>query len=250
MKTKTDKLIRTLVADPAWPFNDKLPGPARGAAKNYEVSTVDEIRRFLEDPANAFEKDLSSSCNPIWHMLADDCRLFLWRVSAMQAEALSVMKAWGFGEPKSEVVWRKLTKTGKAHFGMGRTVRLGHEVCLIGARGRPEVLSRSVRSVFDTEELDELDEKGIEPLLVEAPWAGHSVKPDVFFELVEELSPGPYLELFARKVRPGWLQGGRELGVVIPDKRLIRRHRNADGIWVETFLDAGGTVFEQKGVTA
>ena len=38
----------------------------------------------------------------------------------------------------------------------------------------------------------------------------HSRKPDEFYDLIEECSPGPYLELLARHPRPGWSQWGNE----------------------------------------
>lgn len=68
---------RCVVADPPWPFDDKLPGKGRGAAKHYAMMTLKEIREFALPP------------------IADDAYLFLWRVAAMQEEALSVMHAWG-----------------------------------------------------------------------------------------------------------------------------------------------------------
>lgn len=40
---------------------------------------------------------------------------------------------------------------------------------------------------------------------------GHSGKPDAFLDLVESMSPGPYLELFARRERPGWTAWGNEM---------------------------------------
>lgn len=165
---------QTICVDPPWKFGDKLPGAGRGAAKNYACMTAPEIVA-MELPD-----------------LAPDCRLFLWRVASMQREAIEVMEGWGF-TLKTELVWNKLTVTGKPWFGMGRTVRASHETCLIGVRGKPEVLSRSVRSVFS------------------APYTRHSGKPDAFYELVEELSPGPYVELFARRQRPGWTCLGNEM---------------------------------------
>ena len=39
----------------------------------------------------------------------------------------------------------------------------------------------------------------------------HSVKPDFFYDLIEEQSPGPYLELFARRPRAGWDQWGNQI---------------------------------------
>ena len=38
--------------------------------------------------------------------------------------------------------------------------------------------------------------------------AEHSRKPDEFYSLVEAVSPGPYLELFARRPRVGWTVWG------------------------------------------
>ena len=171
---------RSVAADPGWQFGDSLPGPSRGAAKNYRTMSLAEICAFkLPD-------------------LEDDCRLFLWRVASMQEEALAVMRAWGF-TLKAEMVWVKETVHGRPHFGMGRTVRNAHEVCLIGVRGKPEVLSHSVRSVFS------------------APVERHSEKPDRFFKLVGELSPRPYVELFARRRRVGWDAFGDELETGAPN---------------------------------
>lgn len=38
----------------------------------------------------------------------------------------------------------------------------------------------------------------------------HSAKPDAFIDLVEQVSPGPYLELFSRRARFGWDYWGDE----------------------------------------
>jgi N6-adenosine-specific RNA methylase IME4 len=166
----------TIIADPPWRFGDALPGRSRGAAKNYKTMSVDEIKRYLETVSID---------------IAPDARLFLWRVASMQREALDVLDAWGF-TLKTEIVWCK-TRNGKWHFGMGRTVRGAHEVSLIAVRGNPPVLSHSVRSTFTGE--------------VRA----HSQKPEEFYGIVEALSPGPYLELFARQRRCGWASIGDEL---------------------------------------
>jgi N6-adenosine-specific RNA methylase IME4 len=175
------KPYSVLTADPPWPFDDKLPGPKRGAEKHYGVLSIDDIKRFPLPP------------------LRDDAVLLLWRVASMQQEALDVMKAWGFAL-KSEIVWIKLTKHGKRHFGMGHYVRAGHEVALIGVRGHPKVTDHSIRSVFEAPM--PLDENGR---------PRHSAKPEEFYDLVEKLHGGPYAELFARRHRPGWACFGNQL---------------------------------------
>lgn len=165
---------RVLAADPPWKFGDQLPGPGRGADKHYPTMTVEEIKAF-----------------PLPVMQAD-ALLFLWRVSAMVEEAYAVVRAWGF-VPKSEIVWVKRTESGKRHFGMGHYVRAEHESCIIATRGSAKVEDRGVRSTF------------------EAPIGRHSAKPDRFYEIVQQLSFGPHVELFARTTRPGWRQYGHEM---------------------------------------
>lgn len=159
--------FRVLCADPPWSFGDKLPGKSRGAEKNYGVMTVDDICAFELPP------------------LEPDAYLFMWRVSSQVEEAYRVVRAWGF-VPKSEIVWRKMTANGKPWFGMGRHVRAAHETAVVAVRGRPQRLSASERSVF------------------EAVAGRHSEKPEAFYDIVERLAPGPYVELFARRQRPGW----------------------------------------------
>lgn len=45
------------------------------------------------------------------------------------------------------------------------------------------------------------------------PRGEHSAKPEAFLDLVEQVSPGPYLELFARRARFGWdYWGDQSLG--------------------------------------
>lgn len=43
------------------------------------------------------------------------------------------------------------------------------------------------------------------------PRGKHSEKPEAFFDVVEQVSPGPYLELFARRRRLGWSAWGNEV---------------------------------------
>lgn len=170
---------RLVVADPPWPLKDKLPGKSRGAARNYDLLDVEQIKAYPLPP------------------IAADAMLLLWRVASMPEEALAVCRAWGFA-PKSEIVWVKTTEgegKSKLAFGMGRYVRASHETCIVATRGRasPLVRDHGVRSVFF------------------APRAAHSEKPAAFFALAERLFPGPSVELFARGApRPGWEQYGRE----------------------------------------
>jgi len=167
--------FKVIAADPPWRFGDSLPGKTRGAARQYPCMDWRDIARFPLPP------------------LADDCALFMWRVSSMQREALAVIDAWGF-EFKTEIVWQKLTLRGKAHFGMGRITRATHETCFVAVRGRPKVRSRSVRDSFS------------------AAIGKHSEKPESFYtDIVQRLYDGPSVELFARRKRAGWTCLGNEV---------------------------------------
>jgi N6-adenosine-specific RNA methylase IME4 len=170
------KRYRVLVADPAWPFKDKLPGKGRGAEKHYNVMSIDAICAF-ELPKLHF-----------------DCWLFLWRPATHQQEALNVARAWGFRSAPGELIWRKMTKDGtRVRIGMGRGFRNAHETCLVFKRGRPDRLSLSLPSIFD------------------APRGEHSAKPERFYEIVDEFAPGPVVELFARRQWRDWTCLGNEM---------------------------------------
>lgn len=166
---------RVITADPPWQFDDRLPGKGRGAERHYETLNVEQIKAFAIPETEP------------------DAVLFLWRVAAMQKEAVAVMAAWGF-TLKTEMIWLKRTRHGRRWFGMGRIVRAEHEVVLIGTRGRPDILTRSVRSTFA------------------ARVGRHSEKPERFYRLVAQMYAGPYCELFARRRRDGWDSFGDQLG--------------------------------------
>ncbi len=180
-------MFNVVVADCPWQFGDKLPG-IRGAESHYScMSTVDLMELQLPP-------------------IADDAILFQWYVASMLEDAIAVTNAWGF-TIKTQMIWVK-TKNGVVDdtveetdlaFGMGRSVRAAHEGCLIATRGKYTKLitSKSVRSVFF------------------APRGEHSEKPDKFFELVETMTSGERLELFARKVRFGWTTLGNEIGYTL-----------------------------------
>ena len=169
------KPFKTITADPPWRMKDPLPGPKRGASKFYPTMTIGELCVMPLPP------------------IADDAHLFLWRLASMQEEALELVRAWGFA-PKAEVVWVKKTVNDKRWFGMGRQVRMEHEVCLIATRGRPKVKSHSIRSVL------------------EARAGAHSEKPEQFYaDIVQKLCYGPYCEIFGRRSRKNWTIIGNEV---------------------------------------
>lgn len=179
--------FKVCLLDSPWKMADKLPGPGRGAEKHYECMKTEDL------------------CKIQMPDMAADSLMFMWRVAAMQEDALTVMHMLGY-TPKSEIVWVKTPLAAPESatdltMGMGRYVRHSHEVCLIGSKGRGASLvkNHALRSVFF------------------APRTKHSRKPDEFYDIVEALvgGEGPFIELFARHKRAGWVQWGDAVGVHI-----------------------------------
>ncbi len=151
--------------------------------------------------------------------MAADSILFMWRVSSQVEAAYEAVRAWSY-VPKSEIVWRKLTKHGKRWIGMGRTIRAEHETCIIAVRGRSSGLirDRSIRSVLDAQvpTYQHDHPKVIGGEATEGTYI-HSAKPQEFTALVERMCRGPYVELFARPLTLNWSRKGwRCFGLEIP----------------------------------
>jgi N6-adenosine-specific RNA methylase IME4 len=64
----------------------------------------------------------------------------------------------------------------------------------------------------------------------------HSRKPSAFFESVEALVEGPYLELFSREPRPGWAAWGNDTSRFGNDQRI--NDKTEAGLCVPDLLGA------------
>ena len=123
---------------------------------------------------------------PISQLALDNAHLHLWVPNALLPEAILVIESWGFVY-KTCFVWTK------PQFGMGNYWRNSHELLLLGIRGRLPFLVNTQRS------------------WVVAPRTKHSTKPDSIRAIIEQVSPGPRLELFARRATPGWTVFGDQV---------------------------------------
>lgn len=124
---------------------------------------------------------------PVRNIAAENAHLHLWTTNAFLFEAKEIIESWGFTY-KSCFVWVK------PQMGMGNYWRVSHEFCLFGVRGTAPFGSRSEMS------------------WKEWPRGQHSAKPERMYELIEKVSPGPYVELFARRRREGWSAWGNQIG--------------------------------------
>jgi N6-adenosine-specific RNA methylase IME4 len=123
---------------------------------------------------------------PIGGMAEDDAHLYLWTIQSRLRQTFAIAEAWGF-RPSYTLVWAK----GRAGV-VGGTFCSNVEFILFCRRGTLQAKRRHSTQWFQ--------------------WTRgeHSQKPEAFLDLVEETSPGPYLELFARRNRLGWDTWGNE----------------------------------------
>lgn len=75
-------------------------------------------------------------------------------------------------------------------------------------RGSVKRMRADVQQILMT--LEEMGLEGKSIALLRKP-RGHSAKPELAYDMIESLFPGPYLELFARRHRVGWRCLGWEL---------------------------------------
>ncbi len=169
----------TILADPPWQF------------QNRTGKMAPEHKRLLRYPTMELKEIMEL---PIPRLAAAKSHLYLWVPNALLQEGLKVMEAWGFTY-KSNLVWYKIRKdAGPDGRGVGFYFRNVTELVLFGVRGSMRTLQPGRRQVN----------------LLATQKREHSRKPDEIYDLVEDCSPGPYLELFARFRRDGWNQWGNE----------------------------------------
>jgi N6-adenosine-specific RNA methylase IME4 len=132
---------------------------------------------------------------PVAELALPESHLYLWVPNALIVQGLEVMRRWGFTY-KTNIVWYKVRKDGGPdRRGVGFYFRNVTELVLFGVRGGLRTGPPGRR----------------QPNILISRKREHSRKPDEFYGIIERCSPGPYLELFARHSRPGWVQWGDEI---------------------------------------
>jgi N6-adenosine-specific RNA methylase IME4 len=189
--------FRAICADPPWHFRARTALQTqnfkcrRDAEKHYAVMGTEEIRAL---PV----RDLAAK---------DGAHLFLWATGPCLKQAFEVMEAWGFKYSAVAFTWVKLKRrlggpqlrmvcdlADDLHVGLGLTTRKNAEFCLLGRRGNAHRNAKDVREV------------------ILSPRREHSRKPDEAYARIERYCDGPYLEMFSRQDRPGWMSWGNETG--------------------------------------
>jgi len=111
---------------------------------------------------------------PVAELAAPDSHLYLWTTNAALEQSMALIRHWGF-TPRSILTWIK------PRMGLGHYLRNTTEQLLLATRGHAPVRFKG------------------QPTWAFAPIQDHSHKPEEQFAIIERLSPGPYLELFARR---------------------------------------------------
>ena len=120
-------------------------------------------------------------------LAAPDSVLFLWATFPQLAEALRLIKAWGFTYKSVAFVWLKKNRKSEGWFyGLGFWTRGNAEVCLLATRGHPKRQAANVHQ------------------FIISPIQEHSRKPEEAREkIVALMGDVPRVELFARQSPPG-----------------------------------------------
>ena len=183
---KGNSKFGTVLADPPWRFANRTGkmAPEHKRLKRYETMSIEDICAM-----------------PIGDLTTDNSHLYLWCPNALLPWGLMVMEQWGFTY-KSNIVWYKIRKDGGPDGrGVGFYFRNVTELLLFGVKGHMRTLAPGRRQVN----------------ILETMKREHSRKPDEMYDIIEDCSPGKYLELFAREKRDDWKQWGNELGQEIPN---------------------------------
>ena len=170
----------TVLADPPWRFMNRTGkvAPEHNRLRRYETMEIEDIKNL-----------------PVRQLALDQAHLYLWVPNALLPEGLEVMKSWGF-KYKGNIVWYKTRKDGGPDGrGVGFYFRNVTELLLFGVRGSMRTLQPGRTQVN----------------IISKQKREHSRKPDEQYPLIESCSPGPYLEMFARAKRGGWMQWGDEI---------------------------------------
>jgi len=170
----------TILADPPWQFINRTGkvAPEHRRLSRYGTMDLPSIKEL-----------------PVQKIAAPTSHLYLWVPNALLPEGIEVMKAWGFAY-KSNIVWHKVRKDGGSDGrGVGFYFRNVTEVILFGVRGKNARTLAPGRS-----QVNYMSSRKRE----------HSRKPDEQYPIIEACSPGPYLELFGRGVRPNWATWGNQ----------------------------------------
>jgi N6-adenosine-specific RNA methylase IME4 len=193
-----------ILIDPPWRFINRTGkvAPEHKRLARYETLSTDELARL-----------------PVGSLAAPASHIYLWCPNALLGDGLRLLDAWGFTY-KTNLVWYKVRKDGGPDGrGVGFYFRNVTELVLFGVRARLRTLAPGRRQTN---------------IMVHRK-REHSRKPSELYSIVEECSPGPFLELFARERREGWNHWGDQVDTY---ERVRPRHRGYSWDWSDYYEES------------
>jgi N6-adenosine-specific RNA methylase IME4 len=185
---------RTIVADPPWPQSGGpgFDGRAHDTRVKRNVGTRTNSPTKPLPYQSMSVADISEA--HVSDLVEENAHLYLWVTNRYIEDGYGIARAWGF-RPVTLLTWCK----PPMGMGLGGAFVQTTEHILFARRGLDIRQTRVDTTWWKWSR--GYDERG-KPL--------HSAKPEAFLDLVEQVSPGPYLELFARRQRLGWDTWGNE----------------------------------------
>ena len=164
-------LYRCIVADPPWNTKKGCDWNSNGKSNDLDYPTM-----TVQEIA---QLEVPADKNAV---------IFIWTINKYVPHTYVLAKKWGF-TPSQLLTWCK-TPRG---IGLGGTFTPCTEFVLMAKKGTIDAKARCDRSWWKWER------------------ERHSKKPEDFQKMLMKMFDGPYLEMFARRRKPGWATWGNEL---------------------------------------
>ncbi|MBS0647369.1 MAG: S-adenosylmethionine-binding protein [Verrucomicrobia bacterium] len=186
------KKYSCIYADPPWQTKAGRPLAGYKMVDGKQIfNSVDNKSRELAYPTMTINE---ISALPIKKLAADNAHLYMWVTNQYLLKAEKIINAWGFNY-STTLVWAKKPMGG----GLGGTFKITTEFLLFATRGSLKAKRNVIGTWFEQKRQ------------YVNGYPCHSKKPNYFYELIESVTPGDYLELFAREQRQGWDVFGNEV---------------------------------------
>jgi N6-adenosine-specific RNA methylase IME4 len=161
----------TILIDPPWDYSDE--------------GDNNQLGRSRPDYDTMKLSELEKL--PIAKFADKDCHLYLWITNRSLPKGFDLVKKWGF-------TYITCLTWCKPSIGMGNYFRGSTEQILFAKKGSQLLKRKDIGTWFEAPRGEK-----------------HSSKPVEIYDIIESCSYSPYLEIFARSKREGWVSYGAEV---------------------------------------
>ncbi|MEO5991408.1 MAG: MT-A70 family methyltransferase [Ferruginibacter sp.] len=188
-----NKKYNIIYADPAW--QQKAGRPLTGYKKENGAQVFNPLSNTSAELPYKTMSIEEIKLLPIIDICDKDAHLYMWVTNKYLMEVGEVIKAWGF-KYSTTLVWVKKPMGG----GLGGSYKISTEFLIFATKGKLKTKKGIKGTWFD-----------VKRKYVNG-YPCHSKKPDFFREMIESVSTGNKIELFARENNEGWDAWGNEVG--------------------------------------